>query len=646
MRHRLLLTFTLCMAGTWACTTAADPTSPGNTETLALERDENGNLRYCDADDPSDCVTVSNPNDCATLQIEIDTATGATCERCIGSNGEVTYERCEDTAIACTLVTAPEPDCVVCAHVDGPVLYSTCIPDSPEHCEYYPVFDEDGGVRECERCYDRRGNIISDTCGPDCSNVSCPAIACAPGYRPVVPPGECCPICVPEDRCENSSAGAEVCPDVGIPECPQGWEPVRDPTDCCSYYCAPRDCSAIQCPAIVEECPPGFHWETEYPNCCGICVPDDEPERCQSDAECGPERYCSEPVVCESRCDGATDPGSDGGAGSSDPSNADDPGVPCEHECYGLCRPFECPVYGAPDYRCEGEWVNPGYDGAGCPRPPICICPDGTEAENGRCIDRCALVDCALPPVQECGPGEEWTNGFPYCCGACVPKERALCEETGGDWELGCGHTNCNYAVACVVPEEGCNCGPRMSWVDGEGCVPDPSCTDGEPCVYEGETYPSGSEFPAGDGCNACFCLDGQIACTDAHCQECWGAWVDANGTCRAPNDGLYPAYCCDEATLCRESGGAWDETSCGHYACGQPPACDAVIPGCDCGFGANFVAGQGCVESDACGDRNGCTTASGGHYADGSTWPKGDGCNTCVCVDGAIYCTEAACAP
>ena len=29
---------------------------------------------------------------------------------------------------------------------------------------------------------------------------------------------------------------------------------------------------------------------------------------------------------------------------------------------------------------------------------------------------------------------------------------------------------------------------------------------------------------------------------------SCWGAWIDNNGTCRTPADGVYPAACCDDS--------------------------------------------------------------------------------------------------
>jgi hypothetical protein len=83
-----------------------------------------------------------------------------------------------------------------------------------------------------------------------------------------------------------------------------------------------------------------------------------------------------------------------------------------------------------------------------------------------------------------------------------------------------------------------------------------------------------------------------------------------ADGACGWTVDDALQA-CLDEATgwepgptneeLCEATGGAWDTSSCGHYACGERPLCRALIPGCDCGPNANFVEGAGCVEDAAC---------------------------------------------
>ena len=70
-----------------------------------------------------------------------------------------------------------------------------------------------------------------------------------------------------------------------------------------------------------------------------------------------------------------------------------------------------------------------------------------------------------------------------------------------------------------------------------------------------------------------------------------------------------------DDQSLCEGSGGTWDDTACGHYVCGVPNDCEAIIPGCDCGEDSNFVDGEGCVADDtcatfACGDEVECIVA------------------------------------
>lgn len=71
-----------------------------------------------------------------------------------------------------------------------------------------------------------------------------------------------------------------------------------------------------------------------------------------------------------------------------------------------------------------------------------------------------------------------------------------------------------------------------------------------------------------------------------------------------------------DDQGLCEDTGGTWDDTACGHYVCGVPNTCEAIIPGCDCGDEANFVEGMGCQADDACttfacGDDLECTVAT-----------------------------------
>lgn len=55
------------------------------------------------------------------------------------------------------------------------------------------------------------------------------------------------------------------------------------------------------------------------------------------------------------------------------------------------------------------------------------------------------------------------------------------------------------------------------------------------------------------------------------------------------------------DAVLCVETSGIWDEGACGHYHCGIPNSCEALIPGCNCGTDSTFEPGRGCVLDLSC---------------------------------------------
>lgn len=110
-----------------------------------------------------------------------------------------------------------------------------------------------------------------------------------------------------------------------------------------------------------------------------------------------------------------------------------------------------------------------------------------------------------------------------------------------------------------------------------------------------------------------------------------------------------------DDEAFCTATQGIWDPIACGHYHCGAPQVCAAVIPGCDCGPDANFVAAIGCVSDPVCSGVSGeqalCEQTGGiwdplscGHYSCGE-FPDCDaiipGCN---CGPGAIFEPDLGC--
>ncbi|EYF03289.1 hypothetical protein [Chondromyces apiculatus] len=134
------------------------------------------------------------------------------------------------------------------------------------------------------------------------------------------------------------------------------------------------------------------------------------------------------------------------------------------------------------------------------------------------------------------------------------------------------------------------------------GCVVVSEGGDGT-CNYDGETYDAGENFPAGDGCNTCFCdSDGSVGCTLAACDEPPGVCDTPQGPIAAGES--YSSDC--NTCTCQPSGDV---------------ACTAI----------------GCV--DTC-------YYEGEMYHVGESFPDADSCNTCTCMDdGNVACTDTACA-
>lgn len=168
----------------------------------------------------------------------------------------------------------------------------------------------------------------------------------------------------------------------------------------------------------------------------------------------------------------------------------------------------------------------------------------------------------------------------------------ALCRGTGGDWDDGaCNHYICGEPRDCRALIPGCDCGATANFRSGQGCVEDPACQrdskEARLCAEtEGRWVPdSCGNFVCGQfpDCDAvipgCDCGHGRNFVSDVGCS--------------------YDATC--EQSLCEGTGGTWDEGSCGHWVCGEPPLCLAIIPGCDCGVGRTYDDGSGCESDPGC---------------------------------------------
>lgn len=93
---------------------------------LSLQKASDGNLQYCDAN--GNCQELSNPGGCATLTANITQASSgvSVCEVCADASGAPISNNCDQTHVTCTLVTASEPHCAVCAYDGASIVYNNC----------------------------------------------------------------------------------------------------------------------------------------------------------------------------------------------------------------------------------------------------------------------------------------------------------------------------------------------------------------------------------------------------------------------------------------------------------------------------------------------------------------------------------------
>jgi len=275
--------------------------------------------------------------------------------------------------------------------------------------------------------------------------------------------GEICDLieCMPGADCDGSSDCFEGCKSIGI------CIPDPNPGDCLED----ADCPSGMFCELIELCDSDIYCECgndpDEPCACpaicqvtGICVDEQIPPECYSDADCAPDEQCQLEVIC----------------------------------------------YGGDDYKCEEEEGKCG----GCFESGICVpkvvgecsqnedCPAGFE-----CIISCVAPLCYQDEDGECPPAECFGECIPtsepiFCTGDEMCPDGMKCEvdEDSYCWfEEGYGEYCMGVCVPAACPELACPPGFEMD-MDSCECVQLPNV-----CVVSGCSGEICAEEPMASTC-------------------------------------------------------------------------------------------------------------------------------------------------
>jgi hypothetical protein len=104
-------------------------------------------------------------------------------------------------------------------------------------------------------------------------------------------------------------------------------------------------------------------------------------------------------------------------------------------------------------------------------------------------------------------------------------------------------------------------------------------------CERGTRTYPSGTTFPAGDGCNSCVCVEGVVGCTANVCADACASCTDGNTVDPCASMAGCPSVECTSEDIC----------------CGFGEQCiGGMTPTavCACGTGGPCVLPQTCQQA------------------------------------------------
>ncbi|XP_043250299.1 protein kinase C-binding protein NELL1-like isoform X1 [Colletes gigas] len=547
-------------------------------------------------------------------------------------------------------------------------------------CRTNGTVQEDGATwnKDCQQCSCVHGEI-------ECRPTPCAPVTCK---NPVIPPGQCCPICLKQCYLLGDiyDHGVKVSPRQCV-ECD-----CFDGSFTCKRFDTETKCPRLPCPpseqiSVAEECCkfcPGVDYCAKGHKCHAnaSCLNLQTTYACQCDIGFqGDGHNCHDVDECKQQ---------GGSEGHHCNANTKCVNVIGSYTCeclpgYHRVDKFNCAeldecatghhacdehatcVNTAGSYYCV---CKDGYTGDGYTCKPVCnqTCQNGGECvAPGRCSCRrgyignsCELdLDECASDLHRCHQSSTCFNmpGWYYC--RCKPGYRsALHDSTQGTQCLDIDECNdqtierrhtCHPSAKCANTEGGyeCMCPLQEDNHTAEECRL--SCWFENREVENGETL-----APAGNPCRRCTCKDGVVTCRDPICD------------CSAP--GSHRDKCCpqcDPAASCRHqelhhlvfrSGERWiyqcqtceclyGEIDCWQMEC-PPVTCSNPVtedgdccPRCEDDPCARELPGNSTSLSVL--TRPQPCSYSGIIHDSGSSWQDPhDKCTTCECKDGQLCCS------
>eukprot|EP00118_Oscarella_pearsei_P014831 m.129828 g.129828 ORF g.129828 m.129828 type:complete len:324 (+) comp37990_c0_seq12:119-1090(+) len=181
-----------------------------------------------------------------------------------------------------------------------------------------------------------------------------------------------------------------------------------------------------------------------------------------------------------------------------------------------------------------------------------CFCPSGQYLSGDKCVCKEECPSISTPSVT---PTTNTTPSVTPTPGGCDCNCSGKCYKTGNRFRSADGCNTCfcsNGNVDCT--KKACR----------------PSGTSNASCAYDGKCYKHRDNFNSTDGCNTCNCYNGSVSCTEAFC---------------------YPLSCPENMQF----------RNCSyHVTCQQREASGSCVPGCFCRRGFFEYKGS-CVKRRIC---------------------------------------------